>query len=74
MVTGKRTDRLDVPRQLRVQESLGRVVRRLAEREGRTIQQQMVVLIVKGIQTHCQENGDAFNEMVRQAASDFVRS
>lgn len=51
----KRTERLDVPRQLRVGESLGRMIRRMALRERRTIQQQMVVLIVKGIRAQRME-------------------
>jgi hypothetical protein len=69
----KRVDRLDVPRQLRVGATLGRVIRRLAEREGRTIQQQMVILITKGIETHCRETGNGLADLIRDPASDFVR-
>jgi hypothetical protein len=73
MVGEKRTNRLDVPRQLRVGETLGRLIRDLAEREQRTIQQQMVVLITKGIQQHCREHGHEVSDLMRRAASDSVR-
>jgi hypothetical protein len=73
MLGEKRTSRLDVPRQLRVGETMGRLVRRLAEREQRTIQQEMVILIAKGIEAQCRENGDEVSGLVRQISSDGVR-
>ena len=73
MLGEKRTSRLDVPRQLRVGESLGRMIRRLAEQEQRTYQEQMVVLIVKGIRTHCRETRNEVSELLRQSSSGAVR-
>ncbi|GAC1632808.1 MAG: hypothetical protein NVS9B14_06510 [Candidatus Acidiferrum sp.] len=66
MVGEKRTDRLDVPRQLRVQESLGRVVRRLAEQEQRTVGQQILVLLIKGVEQHCREMGKEVSGLLGQ--------
>ena len=73
MLGEKRTDRLDVPRQLRVSGPMGFVVRRLAQQGGRTYQQQLVFLVTKGIQRHCEETGNEFGELIRQAESDSVR-
>lgn len=47
--TGKRTDRLDMPRQLRVDETLGRHVRTNAELSHRSIQHYLLYLITLGI-------------------------
>jgi hypothetical protein len=69
----KRTDRLDVPRQLRVGETLGRLIRSLARRSSRTIQQQMVVLLTKGIESYCRETGNSLPDLLQETASDFVR-
>ena len=69
----KRTHRLDVPRQLRVGESLGRVVRKLAEQEQRTIGQQIVVLLTKGVEQHCRETGKEVSDLLRQVLSGSVR-
>ena len=69
----KRTARLDVPRQLRVGESLGRLVRRLADEEQRTVGQQIVVLLTKGIERHCQESGKEIQGLLCQVLSDSVR-
>jgi hypothetical protein len=69
----KRTDRLDVPKQLRLGTTLGQLIRRLAERGGRSIQQQMVLLITKGIEQHCRETGNALGDLLHESASDFVR-
>jgi hypothetical protein len=73
MSAEKRTSRLDVPRQLRVGASLGLLVRRLAEQEQRTIGQQMVVLLTKGVEQHCQETGKEVNGLLRQVLSETVR-
>lgn len=69
----KRTDRLDVPRQLRVGETLGRLIRKLASRSGRTQQQMMVVLLTKGIEPYCRETGNDLSSLLHEAASDSVR-
>ena len=66
----KRTNRLDMPRQLRVGARLGQVIRELAERECRTIQQQMVVLLTKGIEQHGRETGNDFLRRFGQSASE----
>jgi hypothetical protein len=72
-VAEKRTNRLDVPRQLRVGSSLGLLVRRLAEQERRTIGQQMVELLTKGVEQHCRETGKEVNGLLRQVLTDPVR-
>lgn len=69
----KRTDRLDVPRQLRVGETLGQLIRKLASRSGRTQQQMMVVLLTKGIEPYCRETGNDLSSLLHETASDFVR-
>jgi hypothetical protein len=69
----KRTDRLDVPKQLRVGEMLGKLVRKLAARNQRTIQEQLVVLVTKGIEAYCRETGNSLTDLLHETASDFVR-
>lgn len=73
LIDEKRTDRLDVPKQLRVGETLGRLVRKLAGRSGRTMQQMLVVLVTKGIEPYCRETGNSMAELLHESASDFVR-
>lgn len=62
----KRTDRLDVPKQLRVGETLGRVVRKLAAQERRSIGQQMIELVTKGLEQHCRETGKEVSGLFSQ--------
>ena len=73
LIDEKRTDRLDVPKQLRVGETLGRLVRKLAGRSGRSIQQMLVVLVTKGIEPYCRETGNSLADLLNESASDFVR-
>jgi hypothetical protein len=73
LIEEKRVDRLDVPKQLRVGETLGRLVRKLASRSGRSIQEMMVVLVTKGIEIYCRETGNSFADLLHETASDFVR-
>jgi hypothetical protein len=73
MLTEKRTGRMDVPRQLRVGESLGRLIRTLAEQEQRTVGQQMVVLLTKGLEQHCRESGKEVSGLLGQVLARSVR-
>lgn len=66
MRSEKRTDRLDVPRQLRVGENFGRLIRKLAEQERRTIGQQIVMLLMKGVEQHCRETGKEVSGLFSQ--------
>jgi hypothetical protein len=66
----KRTDRLEIPRQLRIGAGLGKAIRKLAERDRRSIQQQMIVLLINGIKLYSIET---YKELVGgdcQALSD----
>lgn len=49
MYHGKRTDRLDMPRQLRMDESMGRNIRARAELSHRSIQHYLLHLIALGL-------------------------
>ena len=61
---GNRTDRLEMPRQLRVDAEMGRKIRMRADVNRRTIQQEILHLIDVGLQS--EEVG------VGRAASDSV--
>ena len=61
----KRSNRLEMPRQLRADEDLGRRIRSLAETNIRSIQEEILWLIRQGLK--------AEEEGIRQAVSGDVR-
>jgi len=69
----KRTGRIDVPKQLRVADGLGRAVRRIAERERRPVGQQMVELLTMGVEQYLREGGKEDRGLFSQVLSDSVR-
>lgn len=66
MLAEKRINRFDVPRQLRTGETLARAVRRIAALEQRPIGQQILVLVMKGVEQYCRESGKEISILFSQ--------
>ena len=67
MWNGKRTDRLDLPRQLRLDEEMGHAVRVLAAEHRRTIGQQMLHLLDAGLKAESVRKSQVLSEQVSLA-------
>lgn len=69
----KRTERLDVPRQLRVQGSLRLLVLRLAELGNRSPGMQVLEMLTKGAEQIRREGGKEVEAVFSQVLSGSVR-
>lgn len=68
----KRTDRLDIPKQLRVDQTLGRQIRARADLSHRSIQGYLLFLIHLGLKHEPEYAGKAENAGISQMPSEFV--